>query len=246
MENVVSSSRTENLHTIAIFTLPDKNQQRIACKALLDQCWPDTWFIYWELTKAFDLPDTSGNSRIFITAAGTFKMDKVLKLTNTMLPYLSMNCTFTLELVIISEEYSGDVTMEQLLGRIYESTQSWHKYARQHNLMGQTTNCNGPMWLLDWWMHLTTVKTVEQATYKTQDQRWWQCNQCNQRTQSCQLFKNWPWHHHKELHWSYNQKIDKIAFCAWAAQRLISWNANQMERLPGIHQNYRWSETDVV
>ena len=45
----------------------------------------------------------SGNPRMFIARAGTFKMDKVLKLTNAMLPYLSTNCTFTLELMIISE-----------------------------------------------------------------------------------------------------------------------------------------------
>ena len=45
--------------------------------------------ILWELAEMLNHPTISRNPRAFVTAAGIFMTDKILKVSNTMLPCLS-------------------------------------------------------------------------------------------------------------------------------------------------------------
>jgi hypothetical protein len=65
----------------------------------LDQCCTDTGLISWELAKMLQLPTTNG-----VMAARTFTADKVLQIKDTMLPCLSTNCTFSINLMVIPEK----------------------------------------------------------------------------------------------------------------------------------------------
>jgi hypothetical protein len=131
------TSTKENLHPITILTLLDKNQKRIACTTLLDQCCTDNGIISWELTKMLNLPTHSGTPKTFITAAGTFTTDKTVKLTNAMLPCLSTSKAFTLELMIVPEESSSKMNYGAIIRQdsmraldidtsIRHNTISWH------------------------------------------------------------------------------------------------------------------------
>ena len=55
-----TTQRAANLHPITVITLPDKNQRRVACKVLLDQCCTDKGLISQELVEMLDLPMTKG------------------------------------------------------------------------------------------------------------------------------------------------------------------------------------------
>jgi hypothetical protein len=136
--NIISktSSKT-NLHPITILTIPDKNQHRVACTTLMDQCCTDNGIISWELAKMLDIPTHNTTPKTFITAAGTFMTDKTVKLTNAMLPCLSTNETLTLELMIIPKEYSNDLHYGAIIGQdsmrkldidtsVRHNTISWH------------------------------------------------------------------------------------------------------------------------
>jgi hypothetical protein len=77
----------------------DKNKQRIASKALVDQCCTNMGLISWELAMMLQLPFVDGNPRTFITAAGTFTAHKMLRIKEAMLPCLSTNRTFSIDLI---------------------------------------------------------------------------------------------------------------------------------------------------
>jgi hypothetical protein len=104
MHIISKTSTEENLHTITILTLLDKNQTRIACTTLLDQCRTNNGIFSRELTKMLNVPTYNGTPKTFIMAAGTFTTDKTAKLTNATLPCLLPSKTFTLELMIVPEE----------------------------------------------------------------------------------------------------------------------------------------------
>jgi hypothetical protein len=93
----------------------NKNQQRVACKALLDHCCTNTGLISRELTKMSDLPASIGTPKTFITMAGTFTMDKVLKFSDTILLCLSMIHTLTLKLMIITKECSSELNNGEII-----------------------------------------------------------------------------------------------------------------------------------
>ncbi len=110
MEIVAKSHRnSQNLHPITIITLLDSNQKIVACKALLDQCCTDKGLLSWDIANMLNLPTTSNNSKVFATANGTFTSNTTLKLDNAMLPCLSTNRTFTIELMVIPKECGVDM-----------------------------------------------------------------------------------------------------------------------------------------
>ena len=117
MDIISKTSTQTKLHPIIILTLLDRNQQRIACTTLLDQCCTDNGIISWELVKTLDLPAYNSTPKAFITAAGTFTSDKIVKLTNAMLPCLLTSETFTLELIIIPKECISDMSYDTIIGQ---------------------------------------------------------------------------------------------------------------------------------
>ena len=56
MHIITSPAKKENLHLITILTLPDKVNNRVACKVLINQCCTDKGLISWELVKPLNLP----------------------------------------------------------------------------------------------------------------------------------------------------------------------------------------------
>lgn len=136
MEIATDNVLSQSLHPITIITMLDKSKQRVASKALVDQCCTDTGLISWELAKMLQLPTIDGNPRTFITAAGTFTADKILRITDAMLPCLSTNRTFSIDLMVIPEKCSADMNYGAIIGQesmrlldldtsIRENTISW-------------------------------------------------------------------------------------------------------------------------
>ena len=134
--NSKTASKTK-LHPITILTVLDKNQHRVACTTLMDQCCTDNGIISWELAEMLDLPTHDTTPKTFSTAASTFTTDKTIKLTNAMLPCLSKSKTFTLELMIIPKECSSDMNYGAIIGQdsmrtlvidtsVRHNTISWH------------------------------------------------------------------------------------------------------------------------
>jgi hypothetical protein len=102
-------NKGQNLHPITIIILLDKDNKRLACKALLDQCCTDNSLISWDMANMLGLPTTACEPKAFATANGTFSSNKTLQLQNAMLPCLSSNESFTIELMIIPEQCCADM-----------------------------------------------------------------------------------------------------------------------------------------
>jgi hypothetical protein len=103
-----ATQHSANLHPITVITLLDKNQKRVTCKVLLDQCCTDKGLILQELVKMFDFLTTKGNPCTFTTAAGTVTADRILKIENAMLPCLLTNHTFIAKLIVIPSQKSSN------------------------------------------------------------------------------------------------------------------------------------------
>lgn len=117
MEIAMDVKSSRGLHPITILTLLDKDKQRIASKTLLDQCCTDTGLISFELAKMLGLPTTDGNPRTFVTAAGMFTANKVLQIKDAMLPCLSTNRTFSIDLMVIPEKCSAEMNYGAIIGQ---------------------------------------------------------------------------------------------------------------------------------
>ena len=117
MEISVRNAAKLSLHPITIITLLDSKQRRVAAKALLDQCCTDKGLILWGLANTLDLVAYKGDKRMFTTTMGTFSATKFLRLTEAMLPCLSMNCMVTLELIIVPEKCSADLNYGVILSQ---------------------------------------------------------------------------------------------------------------------------------
>ena len=63
------------------------------------------------------LPNIDGNPRTFITAAGTFTADKILQITDAMLPCLLTTRTFLIDLMVIPEKCSADMNYGAIIGQ---------------------------------------------------------------------------------------------------------------------------------
>lgn len=150
----------ESLHPITILTLLDKNQQRVACTTLLDQCCTDNGIISWKLAKMLDLPTYNSVPKTFITAAGTFITDKIVKLTNAMLPCLSTSETFTIELMIIPKECSNDMSYGAIIGQDSMRTLDIDTSVRHNTISWQDKEI--PMVSRDYW----TAKRIQQQRKK--------------------------------------------------------------------------------
>ena len=117
MEIATNANKNLGLHPITILTLFNKNQERVACKALLDQCCTDTGLITWDLAETLSLPMTEGNPKTFVTAAGTFTTKDILKVSDAMLPCLSRNRTFMIELMVVPKECSTENNYGAIIGQ---------------------------------------------------------------------------------------------------------------------------------
>ena len=117
MEIITKMNKTKSLHPITIITLLDKNQKRIACKILLDQCCTDKGLISWDMANMLGLPMTTNDTKVFTTANGNFPSNEVLKLKNSMLPCLSTNRSFTIELMVISKQCCVDMNYGVIIGQ---------------------------------------------------------------------------------------------------------------------------------
>ena len=60
---------------------------------------------------------TSGKTRSFVTAAGTFAANDTLQISDAMLPCLSSNRTFTIELTVIWNQCSVDMNYGIVIGQ---------------------------------------------------------------------------------------------------------------------------------
>ena len=120
--NIIPS---QNLHPITIMTLPDKNNKKIACKVLLDQCCIDKGLILLDLANMLDVPTSQGSPQTFLMAAGSFTADPVLKVENAMLPCLLTNRTFTIKLMVVPTkvESNHSIILGQDLISILKTTQ---------------------------------------------------------------------------------------------------------------------------
>jgi hypothetical protein len=116
MHTIASSSMKESLCPITSLTFLGKEQQRVACRMILDKCYTNNRLISWKLTTALDLPSLNGTPRTFVTAAGTFTTDKTVKLIEAMLPCLLTSHTFTLEVLIIPKECSSKMSNGMIIG----------------------------------------------------------------------------------------------------------------------------------
>ena len=114
---IVDKSHSQNLHPITIITLLDSNQKRVACKALLDQCCTDRGLISWEMANMLNLPTSSSDPKVFATANSSFSSNATLKLENAMLPCLSTNRTFTIELMVIPKECNVSMNYGIIIGK---------------------------------------------------------------------------------------------------------------------------------
>ncbi len=107
----------ENLHSITIITLPDDKQHRVAAKTLIDQCCMDKGLISWNLVDALGHPTSAGDAIIFTITAGTFSTNEILQINEAMLPCLSSNWTFTIELMVVPKESLADLNYGVILGQ---------------------------------------------------------------------------------------------------------------------------------
>ncbi len=114
---MVDKSHSQSLHPITIITLLASNQKRVACKALLDQCCTDKGLISWDMANMLNLPTSTSDSKVFATANGTFSSNATLRLENAMLPCLSTNRTFTIELMVIPKESGVDMSYGVIIGQ---------------------------------------------------------------------------------------------------------------------------------
>ena len=64
-----------------------------------------------------NLPTTTSASKIFATAIGTFSSNEALKLENDMLPCLSTNQSFTIELMVIPKECCIGMSYGVIIGQ---------------------------------------------------------------------------------------------------------------------------------
>ncbi|KAL3787430.1 hypothetical protein HJC23_001827 [Cyclotella cryptica] len=101
---IVAKADNWNLHPITIITLLNNRQKRVACKTLLDQCCTDKGLIFLDMTEMLSLPMVPSNPKVFAMANGTFSSTEAPKLEGAMLPCLSTNRTFTIELMVIPKE----------------------------------------------------------------------------------------------------------------------------------------------
>lgn len=125
---------SKSLHPITMTTLPDKDQKQAECKVLFHQCCSGKGLISLKLVNMLNLSTKKGKSHAIVTAAVTFTTDQILKVENTMLPYLSTHCIFTAELLLIPTHAERDygVIFDQesmqkldLDTSIQDSTISW-------------------------------------------------------------------------------------------------------------------------
>lgn len=107
-------SQKEESSSHPIYIPFNKNQQRVACKALLDRCYTNTGLISRELVKVLNLPASISSPRTSITPAGTLMTNKVIRHSCAMLLCLSMNCMFTLW------SFLKNVAVKWILGKLSE------------------------------------------------------------------------------------------------------------------------------
>ena len=97
---VVASRNSKAVHPITVMTFPKKNE-RVACRALLDQCCIDKGLIRYELVDTLGLSGEMSHSKSFMTASGMFTTNHTVQIDDVMLPCLSQNCTFTITLMVL-------------------------------------------------------------------------------------------------------------------------------------------------
>lgn len=66
--------------------------------------------ISYDLANALRLSGEKSQSRSFPTAVGTYTTHRIIPINDVMLPCLSQNHTFTITLMVISQEYSHEMT----------------------------------------------------------------------------------------------------------------------------------------
>jgi hypothetical protein len=101
MESAMHDAKKSSLHPVTILTMLDKDQQIVACKALLDQCCTDKGLISWDLVQTLCHPMSMSDAWAFMATSGIFTMDKVLHMSCAMLLCLLMNHTFTTKLMVM-------------------------------------------------------------------------------------------------------------------------------------------------
>jgi hypothetical protein len=69
------------------------------------------------MANMLNLPTITSDSKVFATANGTFSANAMLKLDNAMLPRLSTNRTFNIELMVIPKECDVDMNYGVIIGQ---------------------------------------------------------------------------------------------------------------------------------
>ena len=97
---VVASGNSKAVHPITVMIFPKKNG-RVACRALLDQCFMDEGLISYALADTLGLSGVMAHPKSFMTAACTFTTNHTVRINDVMLPCLLQNHTFTIILMVI-------------------------------------------------------------------------------------------------------------------------------------------------
>ena len=102
---------------ITTLTFRQKDYGRVACRALLDQCCPDTGLISHNLANILGISIEELHLRSFIIAAGTFTTKHTNWMDNVIRLCLSQNHMFMITLMVIPEEWSCKMTYGVIIGK---------------------------------------------------------------------------------------------------------------------------------
>lgn len=97
-------------------TFPKKDNGRIACRALFDQCCMSEGLIRYNLANSLGLSRVVSQSKSFSTAAGTFTTNHIIQINDVMPPCLSQNFPFTIALMVIQQNCSCEMTYRVIMG----------------------------------------------------------------------------------------------------------------------------------
>ena len=116
MEVVMHDAKKISLHLITILTLLDKDQQRVACKSLLNQSCTDKGLTSWDIVQILGHPMSKGDKQTFTTTAGIFTANEILQMSGKIHPFLSMKSTFTIKLMVVPKQFSLDLSYGMIIG----------------------------------------------------------------------------------------------------------------------------------
>ena len=107
----IAMAQESDLHPSTVISFGDIEGKRLVASCLLDQCCTGQGLIAHDLATALGIPTHKGNEKVrYRTQGGDFDSGEVIKIENAILPCLSTNRTFLIELNVIPKELSKNST----------------------------------------------------------------------------------------------------------------------------------------